>query len=367
MTQEFIIARGIPGSGKSTWVEQWVAEDPDNRIRVNRDTLRQQLIEANGVKQGRTTNGYYVYDNKGHLDKDFEGQVSNLENSIVNKALREGKSVASDNTNMTARSGRGWVQAANRYKVPVRIKEFPITIEEAIRRDKLRDRSVGEAVIKRMASQLGPEGQFHHIDGTFPLQKFNRPHTRGQHAIGFDLDGTLADVRSIRHFVEKDEKGKRNFDGFHRSSLFVPPHPAIVEMLKDAKAAGYAILITTARSAEYAEVSQRWLKEVAGVEFDNYYCRSKGDFRSDYEVKKDLVDMIRKDGFDLVRQVDDNLQAIRAFTEKGIEVTAVPFGNALQDDEVVKINNLFRTGGCLRCGKPISKGTIGPRCATKGH
>lgn len=364
MAQEFIIARGIPGSGKSTWAEKWVQEDPDNRIRVNRDDLRQQLIAANGVKQGKTTNGYYVYNDKGQLDRDFETRVSNLETSIVERALKAGKSVASDNTNLSNRATKPWVAAARKYRIPVVVKEFHVTPEEAIRRDKLRDRSVGPNVINRMVAQLGPNGEFHHIDGTYPLQAFNRPTKKGQHAIGFDLDGTLADVRSIRHFVERDEKGRRNFDAFHRHSLFVPPHPAVVEFLKDAQAAGYAILITTARSSEYAEVSQKWLENI-GVKFDNYYSRQKGDNRSDYEVKKDLVDQIRKDGFDLIRQVDDNPQAIKAFTEKGVDVTEIPFGNALPDGEEVKFNNLFRTGGCLRCGKPISKGTIGPRCATR--
>lgn len=362
--QEYIIARGIPGSGKSTWAQKWAEEDPLNRVRVNRDDIRQQLIKAEGVKPHQRTDGYYVYDKKtGRLDKDFEGRITNLENSITKRALDAGKSVVSDNTNLGGKVGKLGMQIARQRNFPVVVKEFPVDIEEAIRRDKLRDRSVGEKVIKSMYDRLGPNGAFHHVDGTFPLQKFNRPEKRGQHAVGFDLDGTLADVRSIRHFVIKDEKGRRNFDMFHRSSLFVPPHPEVVQMMKDAKAAGYAVLITTARGAEYAEVSQRWLKE-NGLEFDNYYCRPKGDFRSDYEVKKDLYDIISRD-YDLIHQVDDNPAAIKAWEEKGVMVTKVPFGDDLPEGETVKINNLFRTGGCLRCGKPLSKGTIGPRCATK--
>ncbi|WP_092501608.1 hypothetical protein [Agrococcus jejuensis] len=41
-------------------------------------------------------------------------------------------------------------------------------------------------------------------------------------AVLFDVDGTLCDVRSIRHHV--DGTGRRNFDAFHAESIDCPPH-----------------------------------------------------------------------------------------------------------------------------------------------
>jgi predicted kinase len=354
--QEFIIARGIPGSGKSTWAEQWVQEDPFNRVRVNRDDIRFQLS-----KQLYGEGKWMVFDEKGRPDKDFENRVTNVEQQLVHRALKSGKSVVSDNTNLPPKTCKEWVKLANRYKVPVSTREFPVSREEAIRRDAARSRTVGPKVINMMYSRLGPNGEFHHVDGTRPLRQFVAPEKRGAHAIGFDLDGTLDNVSSVRHFLDRDERGRRNFDMFHRSSLFTPPNEEVVQMLKDAKAAGLAVLITTARGAEYSEVSQRWLDE-NDIPYDNYYCRPQGDFRPDYEVKKDMYDQISK-YYDLVHQVDDNPQAVQAWEEKGVLVTKVPFSPPA--DAVVTVNNLFRTGGCLRCGKPISKGVIGPRCAKK--
>jgi predicted kinase len=356
--QEFIIARGIPGSGKSTWAEQWVQEDPFNRVRVNRDDIRFQLS-----KQLYGKGQWIVLDEKGHPDKEFEGKVTNLEQSLVNRALRAGKSVCSDNTNLPPKTCRQWVQLANRYKIPVSTREFPVTKEEAIRRDAARSRTVGPKVIGMMYSRLGPNGEFHHVDGTFEVQPFKAPEKRGQHAVGFDLDGTLDDVRSVRHFLDKDERGRKNFDMFHRSSLFTPPNESVVEILRDAQKEGYAILITTARGAEYKEVSQRWLHE-NGIEFDNYYCRAKGDFRPDNVVKDEMYHEISRH-YDLVHQVDDNPRAIESFEKNGVLVTKVPFGDAAPAEGPIVITNPFKTGGCLRCGKPLSKGTIGPRCAKK--
>lgn len=35
-----IITRGLPASGKSTFAAQWVEQSPDNRVEINRDTMR---------------------------------------------------------------------------------------------------------------------------------------------------------------------------------------------------------------------------------------------------------------------------------------------------------------------------------------
>ncbi len=364
--QALIIARGVPGSGKSTWAEEWVKEDPSNRIRVNRDDIRRYLIQSD-PNRWKSADGWYVLTPEGVFDKNFENQVTNVENTITQRALKEGKSVCSDNTNLTHNAAKVAVGYARRHNIPIETKEFPITYEEAVRRDAARDRTVGPEVIKSMFKRLGPNGEFHHIDGTFPVQRFKRPEKIGQHAVGFDMDGTLNDIRPVRHFVDKDANGgKRNFDMFHRSSLFCPPNPEVVQMLKDAQAQGMAILITTARQEKYREVSQRWLHD-QGITFDNYFCRSNDDMRPDYEVKKDMYDEISKH-YDLVHQVDDNPAAVAAWEEKGVLVTEVPgfLPGTLADNESPKIVNLFRTNGCLRCGKPLKSGKgIGPRCAKK--
>ena len=43
MIDKIILTRGIPGSGKSTWAKQFVAEDPEHRIRLNWDDMRNMM------------------------------------------------------------------------------------------------------------------------------------------------------------------------------------------------------------------------------------------------------------------------------------------------------------------------------------
>ena len=37
---EMLILTGLPASGKSTYAENWVSEDPNHRICINYDSLR---------------------------------------------------------------------------------------------------------------------------------------------------------------------------------------------------------------------------------------------------------------------------------------------------------------------------------------
>lgn len=144
-------------------------------------------------------------------------------------------------------------------------------------------------------------------------------------------------------------------------SEFCPPVEDVLEIIKDAHEAGFEIVITTARSEPYRETTQKWLDE-HGVPYANIFMRKEGDFRTDYEVKKEMYDQISM-YYDVVRCVDDNPQAIRAWREKGVAVTTVPFIDDSNMDLQIKVPNIFRSGGCIRCGKPLSSGgPLGPTC-----
>ena len=111
----------------------------------------------------------------------------------------------------------------------------------------------------------------------------NRPQ-----AVVFDMDGTLADVSSIRHLVRG---GNRNFDQFHQQSVDVPPNDHVVEMAKQAKAEGKKVVIVTARKAKYRNHTAMWLAQ-NDVPSDAMYMRHDKDGRPDYEVKKDILTRI---------------------------------------------------------------------------
>jgi len=345
--QEFILTRGLPGSGKSTWAKQWVTQAP-NRVRVNRDDIREEL---------------YGKEYHGNQKKEAEEKVTQVEHTRIQRALKEGKSVVSDNMHVNPRFLKAFYRISEQAGVKLGHRDFPVSVEEAIRRNHLRDRQVPDDIIRKIAREhLGPNGEFHYFDGDYTPKPFKAPETPGQMAYGFDMDGSLADTRSITHFVKRDKR--RDFDSFHRHSYFIPPNPEVLQILKDAQAAGFAVLGTTARGEAYREVTEKWLLN-NGIELDNLFMRKHGDMRPDYEVKTEMLETQIKPHYDLVQQIDDNVQAVRAFREGGIHVTVVPgFDKEIPIDQVIQVDNVLARGGCVRCGRPLKNGgIIGPNCA----
>lgn len=340
---EMTFLRGIPASGKSTHAKRWVAEDPANRVRINRDDIREALFG----------------DAASHKD---ENKVTEVENMLIAKALKEGKHVMSDNTN----TNMAFIPKAIKFAkengaTKINHKDFPISLEKAKKFNSERDRKVPEHVLERMYGNLGPQGQFPVFPGSYPLKPLILPKER-KLAICVDMDGTATDVRSVRHFLQpKNGKKRRDFDSFHRMSEFCPPVDDVLQIVRDAHEAGFSILITTARSQQYQESTQKWLDE-HNVPYENIFMRKDGDGRPDYEVKKEMFQKINM-YYDVVRCIDDNPQAIRAWRENGVAVTTVPFIDDSNMDLKIKVPNIFRSGACIRCGKPLANGgPLGPTC-----
>jgi hypothetical protein len=114
-------------------------------------------------------------------------------------------------------------------------------------------------------------------------------------AIICDVDGTLCDVRSIRHYVERPEGAQRfraNFALFHSSSEDSPAFPNVLELVTELEGAGYSIVVVTAREARWAELTERWLDR-HGVRRVELYTRRALDYRSDALVKAEICDEIQ--------------------------------------------------------------------------
>ena len=361
--QIMVFARGIPASGKSTWSQKWVAQDPENRARVNRDDIRyamygEYVLTKPEVKNGKPT-GRTI------MDGEKEGRVSEMEYKLIDAYFKEGKSVVSDNTNLSPKRLKPYLAIARKHGIRVAHKDFPITKEEAKLRNANRDRDVPDYVIDRMYSSLGPNGEFHLFPGSYPTRPFVKPEQR-EHAVIFDMDGTLTRISSVRHFVSPDRKHK-DFDSFHRSSLFCPPNKEVLQMAKDTTKADLRNVIVTARSEEYRAVTEKWLND-HGVEFSNLYMRRDNDNRVDHVVKAEILKKIQED-YDIIHAVDDRPAVIEVWKSAGIQTTLVP-GLEKENDpdldvnEEPHINNLLRTGGCLRCGRPLTDGKVlGSYCA----
>jgi len=131
---QLIICKGLPGCGKTTFAKAWVAEDPKNRIRVNRDDIRRML-------------GPYWVPTR-------EDLVTSLEREGIRAGVQQGYSVVIDATNFKdewiVKMHKNFSSYAN---VKLEYKDFTdVSVETCIERDHLREphEMVGEEVIRNM-------------------------------------------------------------------------------------------------------------------------------------------------------------------------------------------------------------------------
>jgi FMN phosphatase YigB (HAD superfamily) len=137
-------------------------------------------------------------------------------------------------------------------------------------------------------------------------------------ALILDMDGTLCDVSSVRHYVTGESK---NFDAFHRASLFCPPNDWVKQIAVNIK--GAQRIIVTGRMNRYRPTTSNWLAKHE-VPFERLIMRPEGDQRPDYEVKEEiLLDKILP-YYDVILAVDDNPAVIQVWQEHDIPVVIVP-------------------------------------------
>lgn len=130
---KIILCRGIQGSGKTTWAEQWVLENPKHRVRFNNDDIRNML-------------GKYWVPSRENL-------VSDIRKDFMVSAMESGYDIVIDNMNLNPEeieyykdlvdSTLGYV---NSYSLEY--KDFFIPLEVCIERDSKRENPIGERIIR---------------------------------------------------------------------------------------------------------------------------------------------------------------------------------------------------------------------------
>lgn len=151
-------------------------------------------------------------------------------------------------------------------------------------------------------------------------------------AVVFDLDGTLCDVSNIRHLVLNKRK---DFDGFAYMSTFCPPIKWVVDELHNVLAGGGVVIIMSARSDKWAELTLEWL-EAHDIPFHEIHMRKEGDLRKDREVKEDILAEL-EERCEITTAYDDNPAIVEMWEDHNIPCIVVP-GWFSDEEEAVESN-----------------------------
>lgn len=152
----------------------------------------------------------------------------------------------------------------------------------------------------------------------------NAPERDVPPAVFVDVDGTLCDVRTIRHFVvapSANEHFRRDFHAFHSASLDCPAHPEVTGLLERFRGAECRIIVVSAREARWGFLTAIWLTE-HNIEYDEMILRPNGDSRSDAEVKVEMAGQL-VERFLPVVAIEDRDDIIEVWQAFGIPTVKV--------------------------------------------
>lgn len=286
-----ILTRGIPASGKSTYAKVWVTAAP-NRVRVNRDDLRFMMY---GVYFGEPID---------------EQVVTKIQHGLVVSALKAGNDVIVDDTNLVDNFVRKLVQLGHRYCADVTVKDFDISLGEAIARNWSRDRKVPEDVIRTMHSRYTSRKD---IDVTAPVVRKYDGTPGKPDAYLFDIDGTIAQMNRSPY------EWRRVGDD--------TPINHVIEVVNSLSLANYKIVFMSGRDGSCEQITRDWLDANIFWDYDNLFMRAAGDMRADNIIKAELFDTYVRDNYNVMAVFDDRDQVVDAWRSMGIPCYQVAPGD----------------------------------------
>jgi len=265
-----IITRGLPASGKSSWADEFIKENP-NFVKIEKDHIRNDFRL---FKDGK-----YVH------KRGDESIVIKERDRLIRQALARGQSVISSDTNLVQKHITQISNIAKQNNADVEIKSFlDVPLKELIERDKKREDSVGEQVIRRMFhTQVKKMPTFLKYDPNLPF------------VVICDIDGTLTKGPKDRSPYEWHKVGQDELN------------IGVAHMLDGVKVIDYAkVFIFSGRDGVCRPETEDWL-ERNDIEYDLLVLRDPGDQRSDVIVKTEMIEKYIRDKYNVLIYFDDRV------------------------------------------------------------
>lgn len=281
------MTKGLPASGKSTWSnEQVLAAPPGHLVRITKDQLRAML-------------------HAGAHSKGTESQIVLARDSLVSTFLKSGVDVIVDDTNLVPFHEQRLREIAHKHQADFHVQDFcDVPLEECIKRDALRNASVGEQVIRDMYQQ--------HLGGTASSSWVASTSTRPE-VVLVDIDGTVAIMND-----------RSPFD-WHRVGEDTP-NDVVIAVVRALSRNGKRIVFMSGRDGSCREETIKWLSRHV-VEAPELYMREAGDSRKDSIVKQELYERHIKPSYNVFVVLDDRNQVVDMWRSLGLVCLQVAPGD----------------------------------------
>lgn len=300
-TQKLRVYRGLPASGKSTEAKKWVEEDPDFRIRIDKDEIRRQLYGKSwGFSQ---------------MQSDM---IDATELAMVETAVKAGMSVAIASQNLEAGRMSQWYKVGLQYGIEVEVENLEHHVDTLLSRNCTRLYQVPDHVIREGYKKYTKKGgkliKPPKKPSTALLEA--EPYVADDSLPGayiFDVDGTLA-------LMNRNNPDCRSPYDYHR----VSEDEVIVNVVRVAKILSekYPIIVMSGREDVCRQDTADWLQR-AGVEVKELFMRAAGTQEPDDLIKLRLFDEHVRNNYNVLGVFDDRLKVCRMWEQIGLTLFRV--------------------------------------------
>lgn len=289
MKKKVIICRGLSGSGKTYFAENYVKENPFIKI-ISKDDIRRSL----GINYGGKRNP----------------KIGEMWRNLIIYNLRQGNSMIICDTNLDPlhiHNIKALIYPKYRDSYEIEIKDFrdvdyKICIERCANRPE--GREYWEKVILNQKDQWLPA----------PIIKQDESLPR---CVITDFDGTIVIPYDRDMFSgvgsENDVKNE-----------------IVCEYLMFAKMSGYKIFILSGLEEYYRYNRESWLS-ANGIEYDALYMRPTGDSRKDYLIKEEMYKEYIEGKYFVHAILDDRPAMLRYWIDKGFSQRLFSIGNIFKE------------------------------------
>lgn len=133
-----------------------------------------------------------------------------------------------------------------------------------------------------------------------------------------DVDGTVADCSHRLHHIKGPKKNWGQFWVGMENDKPLHHIIAIVRAMFNSFDGGrVTVIVVTARDEGVREQTEAWLN-AHGVKHDVLLMRAANDFRKDAIVKKEILDNIRADGYEVLFALEDRDHNVEMFRANGV-------------------------------------------------
>jgi predicted kinase len=280
--KKVLILLGLPASGKSTFANNLLLKNPGSWVRSNKDLLREMAHAS-------------------HWSKANEKFIVKLRDQIILMALEDGKHVVVDDTNFGRHIDHVRELVKGLATVEINDSFLQVPVEECIRRDLLRSRSVGKDVIMEMYRKfvevpVPPMAE----DPSLPA------------ALIVDMDGTLSLLN-----------GRNPFDA-STCDRDPPNQPVLDTVLLWQQS--LQVIVMSGRTDDCRPQTEKWLAQY-GVKTAGIFMRATGDQRKDSIIKQELFDRHVLGQYNVKFVLDDRNQVVDMWRSLGLTVFQVAPGD----------------------------------------